>query len=94
MVNKILTLITMFHRHLGVRKTLDKIQARFFRPALKDRTITFVKNCLTCQNIENPQSHQKAKLQPLLPTRPFQLVTCDIVGPLLKRRKYLHLSRL
>ena len=23
-----------------------------------------------------------AKLQPLLPTRPFQLVTCDIIGPL------------
>ena len=84
MVNNILSFIhcSVFHGHLGVRKTLDKIRTRFYRPALKNRTITFIKTCLICQKIKNPQTMHKAKLQPLLPTRPFQVVTVDIIGPL------------
>ena len=85
MVNTVLKFIhsSVFHGHLGVRKTLDKVKLRFYRPGIKLQVSKFIKSCDVCQKVKNPNTpNNKAKLQPLRPTEPLQLVTSDIVGPL------------
>ncbi|CAF0929655.1 unnamed protein product [Brachionus calyciflorus] len=84
LINKTIEKIhsSIFGGHLGVRKTYDKVRLRFYAPSLKKKTIKFIKECLVCQKIKQPQQFQKAKLQPLITNKPLQLITIDIAGPL------------
>jgi hypothetical protein len=42
----------------------------------------YVGTCTLCQENKTPKNINHGELIPLLPTRPFELVTTDILGPI------------
>ena len=70
--------------HLGVKKTFDRIVARFYWPGVKRAIEDFCKCCETCQK-SAPRPVQRNPLIPLpLIETPFARLAMDIVGPLPK----------
>ena len=53
-----------------------------YRPMLKEEVIKVVQTCDICQKIKKEHSKKLAEMLYLTPTRPNQLITTDIAGPL------------
>ena len=70
-----------FSGHLGVDKTWQRINERFYYPHLRQLAKQFVVECESCQKVKSVQE-PTAPLQPIRPIKPRQLVTTDITGPL------------
>lgn len=70
--------------HMGVGKTYDQVQRRFFWPGIKRDVAKFVKHCHVCQITGKP--NQKIPVAPLQPisaiSKPFEYLLMDCVGPL------------
>jgi len=73
---------TIWNGHLGVDKTSQKLRVRFFWPYQDKDVREYIKKCDVCAMIKEPQAYFRAELKPIKPTRPFQLVTTDLMGPL------------
>ncbi|XP_050066035.1 uncharacterized protein LOC126555115 [Aphis gossypii] len=82
------TILKQFHDsklggHLGVNKTIKRIQKQFRWKGMKDDVKKYVKNCTSCQ--VNTISNRHVK-QPMAITstssKPFEKIFLDIVGPL------------
>ncbi|KAK3878764.1 hypothetical protein Pcinc_016575 [Petrolisthes cinctipes] len=73
-----------FAAHLGVRKTLERLRAEFYWPAMRADVYQHVRSCHTCQVVGRP--NQKPSKSPLIPIPaigpPFSKLIIDIVGPL------------
>ena len=68
--------------HLGVEKTLERIQARFYWPGMKRAVDDFCKSCPECQMVA-PRPHVRNPLIPLpIISVPFSRIGMDLVGPL------------
>jgi hypothetical protein len=69
--------------HLGVKKTLGRIQTQFYWPGMSRDIQRFVRTCHQCQEKKTPIGRKVAPLQ-ILPgvQRPFELVSMDVLGPL------------
>ena len=67
--------------HMGIHKTKEKILSRFYRPKLRHLIEEYVRSCDICQKVKSKPRKIEA-LNPILPTRPKELVTMDIAGPL------------
>ena len=68
--------------HLGVKKTLEKVQMRFYWPSQKKDVEKWCASCAKC-------SSRKSPLPPRAPlqledsvSRPLERIAMDIVGPL------------
>lgn len=74
--------------HLGVRKTLDRIQRHFYWPSIKRDVTEYCKTCHVCQVVGKPNS--KIPAAPLKPIpvmeEPFARIIIDCVGPLPKTK--------
>lgn len=68
--------------HLMYDKIVDNLVDRFYWPTMKSDLKEFIQNCDTCQKTTVSKHKQIAPLQPILPNRPLELVTSDILGPL------------
>ena len=68
--------------HLGFEKTRDRLIRKFYWPNQIQDIENYVRSCLSCQQNKHPKNTNYAELLPLLPTRPLELVTSDIMGPL------------
>ena len=72
---------TRLSGHLGVTKTIDKVQQRFFWPNYRDDIILWCKQCVACAqkskkgNTRAPMHHEEVG-------EPLQRVGIDIIGPL------------
>ena len=53
-----------------------------YRPFLKEEIIKVVRTCDVCQKIKTEQSKKLAEMLIITPTKPNQLITTDIAGPL------------
>ena len=70
--------------HLGVKKTYDRIVARFYWPGIKKAVENFCRTCPECQMVA-PRPSFRNPLVPLPIIRtPFSRLAMDIVGPLPK----------
>ncbi|XP_030839510.1 uncharacterized protein LOC763830 [Strongylocentrotus purpuratus] len=73
--------------HLGVRKTVARIEAHFHWPGLR-KDVSEYRSCHACQVVGKPQ--HRIKPAPLIPIpvsqEPFSRVLIDCVGPLPKTR--------
>ena len=70
---------SIYGGHLGQHKTWERIRERFYWP----QTINnYVNDCEICQQCKPPQVYNKAQLIPIRPTKPREIVTMDITGPL------------
>ena len=68
--------------HLGIRKTAEKVQCRFY---WKRDTEDWCRTCENCQSRKSPSQSRRAPMQTILPGRPFQRVAMDILGPFEKQ---------
>ena len=73
--------------HLGVEKTVERIRERFYWPNWEQQTREYVLSCTTCQEAKYLNQNSKAPLKPILTTRPMQVITMDIAGPLPRSSK-------
>jgi hypothetical protein len=74
--------------HLGVKKTLDRVQRHYYWPKLKQDVVRFCKTCHTCQKVGKPnQGIPRAPLHPIPAFgEPFSRILIDCVGPLPKTK--------
>lgn len=68
--------------HLGIERTLESLNKRYYWPNMQDHATSHVRECQVCQAIKPPQEYSRSLLTPLRPTKPFELVTMDIIGEL------------
>ena len=74
--------------HLGVRKTLDRVQRHFYWPKMRQDVADYCRTCHSCQVTGKPnQVIPKAPLKPIPAfEEPFSRVIIDCVGPLPKSK--------
>ena len=68
--------------HLGIRKTLDKIRAKYYWPGLHMDVALYVGNCKDCNMRKQPAKLLRAPTQLVQVGEPLQRVAIDIMGPL------------
>ncbi|CAF0943518.1 unnamed protein product [Brachionus calyciflorus] len=70
-----------FGGHFGCIGTTGKIESKYYWQSQHKHIAEYIENCLKCQSkISSLMS--TAPLQPIITSRRFQFVTCDILGPL------------
>lgn len=68
--------------HLGVSRTLARIQERYYWPRLTTDVTRYVRTCRDCQRRKTPPTRPAGLLQPIdPPCRPFQQIGMDLLGP-------------
>lgn len=68
--------------HLGVSRTLSRIQEKYYWPRLTADVAHYVKTCRDCQRRKTPTTRPAGLLQPVEPPqRPFQQIGMDLLGP-------------
>ena len=70
--------------HKGRDKTIEHLKKRCYWPTMIADVDEYVKHCLNCQSAKDANVKNKAPLQSIRPTLPFQIVTADIAGPITK----------
>lgn len=70
--------------HLGVEKTLERLRDKFYWPGWEKHTRDYIKSCMICQQIKLSKINNAAAMQPITTSRPLEIVTMDIAGPLPK----------
>lgn len=78
--------------HLGFHKTNDRIINKFYWYKQADDIKKYVNECVECQKLKTLNKKYKAEMQPIFATRPNQIVTTDLMGPLpLSYGKFKHI---
>lgn len=74
--------------HFGVFKTLKRLMLRYFWPDMHKDVTEFVSDCDTCMSFKHP-NHATLGLmgRPKNCSRPFQMLSVDLVGPLPSSKK-------
>ena len=68
--------------HLGVSRTSDRVQTRYFRIGMDKDITKWVKKCEQCQLTKAPQHTPRAPMQQYLVMAPIERIANDILGPL------------
>ena len=71
-----------FSAHLSCDKIFDRLKEKFYWPNYAAAAEAYVRECITCQLVKAPRQYNKAALKPILPTKPWEIMTSDFVGPL------------
>lgn len=72
--------------HPGIVRMIDKMKQYVWWPGMYSDVVTYVTNCVTCQKVKLAPTHV-APQAVKLPTRPFQIIGIDAVGPLPTTKK-------
>lgn len=78
--------------HFGVRKTLNKIQYRFYWYRMKNYVQTWVRTCIPCQAKDSHGRKAKAKLKQYVVGNRWERIATDLTGPFpisTNRNKYI-----
>jgi transposase InsO family protein len=80
------------HGHMGAEKTAEAISRNYYFPNMRRKVQGYIHQCETCIR-DKPARHQPyGKLQsPEVPTKPWEWITIDFVGPLPKSKGYDYL---
>jgi hypothetical protein len=73
--------------HLGIKKTIHKINRYFYAPTLTNFITEKVRTCDVCQKSKQAPNNKVGLLASDYATRPFQNVFCDYIGPLPRTKK-------
>ena len=68
--------------HLGVKKTLEKIRARFYWPRYKADVVRWCAECKICVSHKQSYNPKRAPLQQSFTFQPLERIAIDIVGPI------------
>ena len=78
--------------HLGVHKTISKVQERFYWPGYTEDISEWCRSCSSCDQFNARGRKNRSPLQVYIPGFPFQRVGLDILGPwpqTLNRNRYV-----
>ncbi|MCG8034851.1 MAG: hypothetical protein JAZ03_22135 [Candidatus Thiodiazotropha taylori] len=78
--------------HLGVTKTLSKIQQRYYWPGVQNDVRTYIAGCEKCARRKDPNRIKQAPMQIVRSGYPFERIAIDILGefPITERgHKYI-----
>ena len=67
--------------HLGVKRTLTKMRARFFWPHMTDYVKRWVRTCKPCQMRKSPSQSAKGGMHIYLVGSPGERLEMDVMGP-------------
>jgi transposase InsO family protein len=67
--------------HMGVKKTLDQVQRRFYWTTWKADTARFCRQCPECAAYHRGKLKRSAPLQPIVAGAPFERLSIDLTGP-------------
>jgi len=67
--------------HLGVTRTVHKIQQRYFWPGMRRQIIRFVLSCVDCQMKKRIQKAPAGFMRSVRVSKPFEKVGIDLIGP-------------
>eukprot|EP00731_Ephydatia_muelleri_P030185 Em0021g708a len=73
---------TLVGGHMGERKTLEKVRARFYWPGQRKEIEQWCRNCNVCLSRKSPSHKARAPMEISQTLRPMQRVAMDILGPL------------
>uniref|UniRef100_A0A8D0E947 Gypsy retrotransposon integrase-like protein 1 n=1 Tax=Salvator merianae TaxID=96440 RepID=A0A8D0E947_SALMN len=66
--------------HLGQKKTVHRIQSRYYWLGIVKDVVDWIKMCETCQNAEHHKSMSK-KTRPVKVESPWEVLGLDVYGP-------------
>ena len=73
---------TVMGGHLGHKKTREKIRLAYFWYGLRTDVAVFIARCDVCGSIKKPSKPARAPLGRLSVSAPFEVISCDHLGPL------------
>ena len=68
--------------HLGFQKTFDRITAKYYWYQQATQIKQYVEECQECQMNKHTNKYNITHMRPIFATRPGQIVSADICGPL------------
>ena len=74
--------------HLGIQKTLDKVQRRFYWPGQRRDVEDWCRSCSKCKAGKLPVRPHHAPMQIETAGKPLQRVSMDILGPLPETKRH------
>lgn len=78
--------------HLGIAKTIARISENYYWPGMNGDISRYLRNCVSCQEHKFSQGAVHGKMGTCNATQPWEYVSMDIVGPLVRSsrgNKYL-----
>lgn len=74
--------------HLGINKTYYRVLEKYYWPKLKNDVAHYVNQCVACatHKVERKKPAGFLLQQPM-PTRPWEVVSTDLIGPFLRSTK-------
>ena len=66
--------------HLGVSRTLFKVNPRFFWPKRTQEVTHYVRSCIECQSKKRLQERPVGYLEPISVQQPFEKIGIDLIG--------------
>uniref|UniRef100_A0A4W3IW22 Gypsy retrotransposon integrase-like protein 1 n=1 Tax=Callorhinchus milii TaxID=7868 RepID=A0A4W3IW22_CALMI len=66
--------------HLGQKKTVHRIQSRYYWLGIVKDVVDWIKTCETCQRAEQYKNMSR-KYRPIKVTRPWEILGIDLIGP-------------
>lgn len=73
--------------HVGINKLLLKLRRKYYWKNMKNSISKYVKNCISCKLNKHSIKTQENFEKTTTPTKPFELVSIDTVGPLTRSIK-------
>jgi hypothetical protein len=85
--NMITPILKSYHEsstsaHMAFDRLYALLRQRYWWPTMYANTKAYCKNCQACMKFKKPEQKQNGLLQPIITKRPFEMVGCDIIGPL------------
>jgi hypothetical protein len=68
--------------HLGYEKTRERIVHKYYWYKCAQEIKTYCEECVKCQQFKTSNKYNTAKLKPYVATRPNQMVSADVFGPI------------
>ena len=77
--------------HMGFEKTNDRVSHRFYWYKSVEDVKKYCQECIKCQQMKDTNKYNKTKLTPIYASRPGQIITTDIVGPLKSNGRFKYI---
>ncbi len=83
----IVKILSLYHAHeMSVHMSRDRLYAllkkRFYWKGMFGDVDEWIKACPKCNGVKTNQTNKYGLLQPIIVTKPFEIVAADIMGPL------------
>ena len=68
--------------HLGTQKTNERMVHKYYWYKMSEDVKNYCQSCMNCQRFKTSNQYHRAVMQPIITTRPNQIVAADVFGPI------------